>query len=301
MTMYKGTIISLCALAAVAASGCNANKSGYDAEGYFESAEVTVSSEANGRILFLEIEEGDEVDAGTVLGCVDTMQLYYTRARLENSLESVMQSRPDIGKQTGVLKEQMQTLEREKERVGRLLEDGAATRKQMDDIVSQIEVLKVRIDAEETALENSSSSLDAQSAGISMQIAQVQDQMDKCRILSPVSGTILTKYAEAGEFASVGKPLFKVADLDRVYLRCYVTSAMLSRIETGQQVKVFSDYGKGYTKEYPGTVTWISDRSEFTPKNIQTDDERKNLVYAVKVAVENDGLIKLGMYGGVKF
>lgn len=299
--MNKVKIISLCALAAVAASGCNANKSGYDAEGYFESVEVTVSAEANGKILFLDLEEGDEVAAGEVLGCVDTMQLHFTRAQLENSLESVMHSRPDIEKQTAALKEQMQTLEKEKDRVGRLLEDGAATRKQMDDIVAQIEVLKVNIDAQETSLESSVSSLDAQSKGISMQIAQVQDQIDKCHIVSPVSGTVLTKYAEAGEFAAAGRPLFKVADLDRVYLRCYVTSAMLSQVKMGQYVKVFSDYGKGYSKEYAGTVTWISDRSEFTPKNIQTDDERKNLVYAVKVAVENDGLIKLGMYGGVKF
>ena len=157
------------------------------------------------------------------------------------------------------------------------------------------------MDAQKTALYNSVSSLDAQSSGIGMQIAQIEDRLAKCRIVSPVSGTVLTKYAEAGEFASAGKPLFKVADLDRVFLRAYVTSAQLSEIRLGQEVKVYSDYGKGYVKEYPGTVTWISDKSEFTPKNIQTEDERKNLVYAVKVAVDNDGLVKLGMYGGIVF
>ena len=171
----------------------------------------------------------------------------------------------------------------------------------MDDIESQIAVMEVQLDAQETALENSVSSLDAQSSSIGMQIAQIDDKLAKCRISSPVSGTVLTKYAEAGEFVAAGRPLFKVADLDRVYLRAYVTSAQLSEIKIGQQVKVYSDYGKGYSKEYPGTVTWISSQSEFTPKNIQTDDERRNLVYAIKVAVGNDGLIKLGMYGGIVF
>lgn len=290
----------ICVAAAVL-TGCNANRSGYDAEGYFESTEVTVSAESSGKILYFNAEEGDDVEAGTLLGCIDTVQLYLTRMQLAKSAESVLKNRPDIAKQVQAMKEQLKTLEREKDRVARLLADGAATQKQMDDIESQISVMEVQLDAQETALENSVSSLDAQSSSIGMQIAQIDDKLAKCRISSPVSGTVLTKYAEAGEFVAAGRPLFKVADLDRVYLRAYVTSAQLSEIKIGQQVKVYSDYGKGYSKEYPGTVTWISSQSEFTPKNIQTDDERRNLVYAIKVAVGNDGLIKLGMYGGIVF
>lgn len=288
-------------VAAALLTGCNANRSGYDAEGYFESTEVTVSAESSGKILYFNAEEGADVEAGTLLGCIDTVQLYLTRMQLAKSAESVLKNRPDIAKQVQAMKEQLKTLEREKDRVARLLADGAATQKQMDDIESQIAVMEVQLDAQETALENSVSSLDAQSSSIGMQIAQIDDKLAKCRISSPVSGTVLTKYAEAGEFVAAGRPLFKVADLDRVYLRAYVTSAQLSEIKIGQQVKVYSDYGKGYSKEYPGTVTWISSQSEFTPKNIQTDDERRNLVYAIKVAVGNDGLIKLGMYGGIVF
>lgn len=288
-------------VAAMVLTGCNANRSGYDAEGYFESTEVTVSAESSGKILYFNAEEGADVEAGTLLGCIDTVQLYLTRMQLAKSAESVLKNRPDIAKQVQAMKEQLKTLEREKDRVARLLADGAATQKQMDDIESQISVMEVQLDAQETALENSVSSLDAQSSSIGMQIAQIDDKLAKCRISSPVSGTVLTKYAEAGEFVAAGRPLFKVADLDGVYLRAYVTSAQLSEIKIGQQVKVYSDYGKGYSKEYPGTVTWISSQSEFTPKNIQTDDERRNLVYAIKVAVGNDGLIKLGMYGGIVF
>ena len=283
------------------ALSCNANRSEYDAEGYFEASEVTVSAEANGRILYFDLEEGCNVEAGQMLGCIDTVQLYLTKMQLLRSSESVLSGRPDISSQLQAMQEQLNALEKESERVASLLADGAATQKQMDDLVSRIAVLKLQMDAQKTALQNSVSSIDARNSGIEMQIAQVDDQLSKCRIRTPVSGTVLTKYAQAGEFAAAGKPLFKVADLAHVFLKAYVTSEQLSRLSLGQQVKVYSDYGKGGSKEYAGTITWISDRSEFTPKNIQTADERKNLVYAVKVSVENDGLIKLGMYGGVKF
>lgn len=283
------------------AAACNVNRSGYDAEGYFEATEVTVSSEATGRIVTFDVAEGSDVEAGERVGCIDTVQLYLTRLQLLKSSESVLKGRPDVDSQLRSLREQLKTLEKEKDRLSRLFADGAATRQQMDDIEARISVMKMQIDAQNTALENSVSSLDAQSSSIDMQIAQIDDRLAKCRIVSPVAGTVLTKYAEAGEFASVGKPLFKVADLDRMFLRAYVTSAQLSALKLGQQVRVYSDYGKGYSKEYPGEIVWISETSEFTPKNIQTDDERKNLVYAVRVAVENDGLIKIGMYGGIRF
>lgn len=295
--------IKLLAITAIGATAlsCNANRGEYDAEGYFEATEVTVSSEANGRILEFGVEEGSEIEAGVRLGCIDTVQLYLTKMQLEKSAESVLENRPDVDVQVQALKEEIRTAERERERVARLLADGAATQKQMDDIESRISVLEVQLEAQEKSLNSSVSSLDAQCSSIDMQIAQIEDRLEKCRIKSPVSGTVLTKYAQAGEFASVGKPLFKVADLDHVYLRAYVTSAQLAGISLGQEVKVYSDYGRDSRKEYRGVIAWISPASEFTPKNIQTADERKNLVYAIKVGVVNDGLIKLGMYGGIVF
>lgn len=291
--------IPAAAAAALAIVSCKGALGDYDAEGYFETVEVTVSAEADGRILFFDAEEGDTVAADSLLGCIDTMQLYLTRQQLLMTEKSVLDNRPDVAGQLEVMEEQLRKLAAEKDRVSRLLADGAATRKQMDDIISQEAVLEKQLAAQRSSLDNSVSSLDAQSAGIRMQVAQIDDQLSKCRIISPVSGTILTKYSEAGEFAAAGRPLFKVADLDRVYLRAYLTSAQLAYVSLGQKVKVYSDYGGGNVREYDGTITWIAGQSEFTPKNIQTEDERENLVYAVKVAVENDGYIKLGMYGGL--
>ena len=291
--------ISAAMAAVLAAVSCKGALGDYDAEGYFETVEVTVSAEANGRILFFNAEEGDTVAADSLLGCIDTMQLYLTRQQLLMTEKSVLDNRPDVAGQLEVMEEQLKKLAAEKDRVSRLLADGAATQKQMDDIVAQEAVLEKQLAAQRSSLDNSVNSLDAQSAGIRMQVAQIDDQLSKCRIMSPVSGTILTKYSEAGEFAVAGRPLFKVADLDRVYLRAYLTSAQLAGVRLGQKVKVYSDYGGNNVREYDGTITWIAGQSEFTPKNIQTEDERENLVYAVKVAVENDGYIKLGMYGGL--
>ena len=289
IALLCGAAVVMCSVA-----GCKGSLGDYDAEGYFESTEITVSAEANGRILFFDVEEGERVRADSLLGCIDTVQLYLTKLQLEKTAESVLNSRPDVSSRIQAMEEQLKSLGFERERLARLLADGAATRKQMDDLDAQIAVLKKQLSAQELALNSSVRSIDAQSAGIGMQIAQVEDQLSKCRISSPVDGTVLTKYAEAGEFMAAGRPLFKVADMDRVYLRAYLTSGQLADVRLGQQVMVYSDYGGDSVKEYQGTVTWISDQSEFTPKNIQTRDERENLVYAI-----NDGFIKLGMYGGL--
>ena len=294
IALLCGAAVVMCSVA-----GCKGSLGDYDAEGYFESTEITVSAEANGRILFFDVEEGERVRADSLLGCIDTVQLYLTKLQLEKTAESVLNSRPDVSSRIQAMEEQLKSLGFERERLARLLADGAATRKQMDDLDAQIAVLKKQLSAQELALNSSVRSIDAQSAGIGMQIAQVEDQLSKCRISSPVDGTVLTKYAEAGEFMAAGRPLFKVADMDRVYLRAYLTSGQLADVRLGQQVMVYSDYGGDSAKEYQGTVTWISDQSEFTPKNIQTRDERENFVYAIKVAVKNDGFIKLGMYGGL--
>lgn len=182
-----------------------------------------------------------------------------------------------------------------------MLKSNAANEKQLDDINGQIAVLEKQLKAQESTLQNNSNSITEQSSALEIQVAQIEDQLKKCSISSPINGTILTKYAEAGELANTGKPLFKVADIENMYLRAYITSVQLSQVKVGQKVTVISDYGDGKRKEYPGIVTWISSQSEFTPKTILTKDERANLVYAVKIAIKNDGYVKIGMYGEVKF
>ena len=273
----------------------------YDATGTFETTEVLVSSEVSGKLLWLDVEEGTVLEAGQQVGVVDTVQLYLRKKQLEASVKSVEGQLPDILKQVAALKEEIATAEREKRRVESLLKAGAANQKQLDDAQAHLEVLQKQLVAQGSTLLNSRESLTWQSSSVGVQVAQVEDQLMKCHITSPIAGTVLAKYAEAGELATMGKPLFKVADMEQMYIRAYITSEQLSQVKLGQKVTVFSDYGNDERKEYPGVVTWISDRSEFTPKTILTKDERANLVYAVKVAVKNDGYLKIGMYGGVVF
>ncbi len=300
MNIGTKTGMALIAATAVLVS-CGGNGSRYDAEGSFESEEVTVSAEATGKILEFGVREGQNVIAGERLGCIDSLQLHLAKLQLEKNVTAVQSSRPDVNRQIAALNAQLRTLRKEKKRIGKLLEDGAATSKQMDDIKSQIAVLEAQIAAQKSVLGNSALGVDAQSSSLELQIAQMEDRIAKCRIVSPINGTVLTKYANAGEFAATGKPLLKIANLDDVYLRVYVTSAQLSGMRIGQKVLAFADFGGENVREYDGAVEWISPKSEFTPKNIQTADERENLVYAVKVAVKNDGFIKLGMYGGICF
>ena len=262
---------------------------------------ILVSSEVSGKLLWLDVEEGTVLEAGQQVGVVDTVQLYLRKKQLEASVKSVEGQLPDILKQVAALKEEIATAEREKRRVENLLKAGAANQKQLDDAQAHLEVLQKQLVAQGSTLLNSRESLTWQSSSVGVQVAQVEDQLMKCHITSPIAGTVLAKYAEAGELATMGKPLFKVADMEQMYIRAYITSEQLSQVKLGQKVTVFSDYGNDERKEYPGVVTWISDRSEFTPKTILTKDERANLVYAVKVAVKNDGYLKIGMYGGVVF
>lgn len=239
--------------------------------------------------------------AGEEVGVVDTVQLYLKKLQLEASLKSVEEQRPDILKQVAATKEQISAAQRERNRVANLLKVGAANQKQLDDAEDQLEVLRKQLVAQNSTLSNSHQSLTWQSSSVGIQVAQVEDQLKKCHITSPITGTVLAKYAEAGELTAMGTPLFKVADTEQMYLRAYITSEQLSQVKLGQKVTVFSDYGTDEHKQYPGVVTWISDTSEFTPKTILTKNERANLVYAVKIAVHNDGLLKIGMYGGVEF
>ncbi len=228
------------------------------------------------------------------------MQLYLQKLQLERQVASARSSRPDVRKQATALREQIAQQQTERRRVESLLKDGAATTKQLDDIDAQLKILQGQLDALLSTLHNNLASIDENSSAIELQIAQIEDRLSKCRIVSPVGGTVLAKYAEAGELAAVGRPLMKVADLGQVYLRAYFTSEQLSSLRLGQQVTVTADFGGDERIDYPGRITWIASESEFTPKSIQTRNSRANLVYAVKIAVKNDGRLKLGLYGEVK-
>lgn len=297
--MKRMTKIGIYGMAVWLLSACGNGTPDYDATGTFEATEVIVSAEAAGKLLQLEVEEGTRLKAGEEVGLVDTVQLYLKKLQLEASMKSVESQRPDLAKQIAATKQQITTAQREKKRVENLLAAGAANQKQLDDWDAQVTLLQRQLIAQESSLMKSTNSLTEQGNSVGIQVAQVEDQLNKCHIQSPIEGTVLAKYAEAGELASVGKPLFKVGEVDRMYLRAYVTSEQLSQVKLGDKVTVYSDYGNSEQKAYPGVVTWISDRSEFTPKTILTKNERASLVYAVKIAVKNDGSLKIGMYGGV--
>jgi HlyD family secretion protein len=290
--------ISLCLV--LLFSACGSKQHDFDATGSFEATEVVVSSEAVGRILSFDITEGKEVTAGEQIGVIDSLQLYLSKLQLLKNISSVESNKPNVSTQVAAIREQLVKQQTERIRIESLLKSEAATQKQLDDVNSSIIVLERQLTAQLSTLNNSVSSLNAQSSALEIQIAQIEDRLSKCVIQSPISGTILAKYTEAGELAIVGKPLFKVADMQRVFLRSYFTSGQLADIKLGQTVKVFADFGGDNRRDYKGTITWISDKSEFTPKSIQTRKDRENLVYAVKIAIENDGYIKIGMYGEVQ-
>ena len=281
-------------------SSCGSSDKEFDATGIFEATEVTVSAEATGRLMAFDVIEGSRVNADRQVGLIDTVQLQLKAEQVGATRESFANQRPNVQAQVAATRQQLVKAQLERTRTAALLKDGAATRKQMDDADNAVRVLKSQLEAQVSMLNNSTRSLNSQMSGADIQRYQVLDQLKKCHITSPITGTVLEKYAERGEFAVIGKPLFKVADVDQMYLRAYITSAQLAKVKVGQRVKVFSDYGTDTRKSYDGTVIWISSRAEFTPKTILTDDERADLVYAVKIAVKNDGYIKIGMYGEVK-
>ena len=281
-------------------AACGNGNGDYDASGTFESTEIIVSAEANGKIMRFNVEEGDLLKDGQEVGYIDTVQLYLKKMQLLTSVKSVQSRRSDIAKQIAATKEQIAKAEKEKKRNENLLKSNAATQKQVDDIDSQLAVLQKQLAAQISTLQNSNQSVTEESSAMEIQVAQVEDQLQKSHIISPINGTVLSKYAEAGELATQGKPLFKIADIENMYLRAYIIADQLTQMKLGQEVKVFADYGEDGKREYTGKVTWISDKPEFTPKTIQTRDERANLVYAVKIAVKNDGYLKIGMYGEVK-
>lgn len=275
-------------------------KSGYDATGIFEATTVTVSAETSGRILEFDIEEGDSVMVGRQVALVDTVLLSLQQGQSESQRRSATASSPDIEAQASSLRSQIAHAENEVRRQQKLLASGATTQVIADDAEAQLKALRGQLEALLSTLGKSRNSIADNASAIHYQRQQIAQQIARCHIMSPITGTVLDKYAEAGEYAVPGKPLFKIADLGNIYLRAYFTASQLADLRIGQRVTVIADFGGDKQFEYPGTITWIADESEFTPKSIQTEDSRANLVYAVKVAVKNDGRLKLGQYGEVR-
>ena len=283
-------------------TACNSSADEADATGVFEATEVLVSAESGGRILHLDLQEGDRVESGRVVGYIDTVQLALKREQLLASMDAVGHKKMDVAKQVAATRRQIEQAEREYARSRDLLHDRAGTQKQVDDAEAQVAVLRRQLEAQLSTMTSANLGVRDEQRSLELQVLQLDDQLQKCRIASPIRGTVLTKYAEAGEVTAAGRPLFKVADLEHIYLRAYVEAPQLTALRLGQEVTVYADRGEADRTPYPGRVVWISGEAEFTPKTIQTRDERSNLVYAVKIAVDNsDGQIKLDMYGCVDF
>jgi HlyD family secretion protein len=293
--------VKLLIIVSVFITSCNKNKQTHDASGTFEAEEIIIASEASGVIKKFDVQEGQSLKVNQDIGFIDTTQLYLKKKQVEAQIKATLSRRPDISAQIASLQEQLRAAERDQKRFNNLLKQNVGTQKQLDDINTQVEVIKKQIAAQQSALGTTSESITRESNSLQVQIQQLNDQLEKCRIINPVEGTVLTKYAEANEVAVPGKPLYKIANLSTIILRAYITGDQISQIKLDQKVKVLIDNGPDKYKEYEGVITWISDQAEFTPKTIQTKDERANLVYAMKINVKNDGYLKLGMYGEVAF
>lgn len=278
-------------------ASCGNSDVKWDATGVFEATEVVVSAEGNGVLEKFDVTEGAQIEKGSLVGIIDTVQLNITRMQLVASRSGVLSHTADVQEQIASVSEQIRWQKSERDRFTKLLRDGAATQKQVDDITNQIAVLEKQLIASRSTLKKGNSGITEEGRSIELKIAQIDDQIRRCYIVSPMSGTVLAKYAEQYEFMAAGKPLFAIADMENVYLRAYITSSLLTKVKLGQKVKVYSDFGADESREYEGVIEWISSKAEFTPKMIQTRDERANTVYAVKIAVKNDGYLKIGMYG----
>lgn len=302
-------------LAAFLFVSCSSSNGKFDAQGVFESEEVMVAAEVPGKLLSFNINEGDSVSQLQVVAHIDSSNLILQKAQLTASKHALNQKLVDVVPQVDLLKQQIEVqntqlnnLHYEKKRVENLLKSDAATKKQLDDILFQIESVEKQINVTKQQVKVQQSNVGTQNRSvmseldpIQKKIDQVQDLINKSNVVNPIGGTVLTTYVRAGEMVAVGKPLYKIANLETVTLRVYITGDQLSKIKIGQNLKVFVDKGKKEYTEHVGTISAIASKAEFTPKTIQTKDERANLVYAVKVLVKNNGFLKIGMYGEVKF
>ncbi len=297
----KATFILAATSLGLLFTSCSNKDKDYDASGAFESVETIVSTESAGTLMQFDVEEGQTLNKNQWIGYIDSTQLYYKKQQLQAQIVSVTSQQPDIPVQVASLQEQLKEAEKNRDRFANLVKSNAATQQQLDDANTQVEVIKKQIDALKSTLGINSTTILKNVAPLESQIDQINDQLKKCKIINPVHGTVLTKYSENHEIVNPGKALYKIAETDTLILRAYITGAQLSNIKLGQKVNVRSDQGADKYRQYSGIVYWISDKSEFTPKTIPTKDERADLVYAIKVRVVNDGFLKIGMYGEVKF
>ena len=288
-------------LAAALLFGCSNGNGDFDATGTFESEEIIVSSEAMGKLVMLQVEEGMQLKQNQIVGVVDTTQLHLKKKQLLSTIKAVLSKQPDISAQLAALQKQIETTEVEKKRIENLVKLDAATTKQLDDINSQLEVLNKQYTATKSSLTITKQGIQSETLPLIAQVEQIEDQIKKSIIINPIDGTVLTRYAKQDEITSNGKALYKIANLSEMTLRAYVDGDQLGQIKLEQKVKIYVDKGEGDQKEMSGEIYWVSSKAEFTPKTIQTKDERANLVYAIKVKVINDGYLKIGMYGEVKF
>lgn len=294
---------------------CQTDKNTIDASGAFEAEETIISAQTTGVIQNFKIEEGQLLQAGEQIGTIDSIQLYLKKRQMEAQIKTISSKAPEIAAQTGTYKRQLaltqsqiHTLLIEKKRTENLLKADAATPKQLDDINGQLDMLQKQLDvirnqdiAQTSALSTQKNGILSERSPLQIQIEQIENQLEKCKIINPVKGTVLIKYIETNEMAIPGKPLYKIADLTGIIMRAYITGNQLAKVKLNQKIKVLVDDGPDKYKEYEGVITWISDKAEFTPKTIQTKEERANMVYAIKAIVKNDGFLKIGMYGDVRF
>ena len=281
--------------------GCGNDNGKFDASGTFESEEIIVSSEAMGKLVMLNVEEGMQLKQNQLVGVVDTLQLYLKKKQLEATIKAVLSKQPDIAAQLAIIEEQIKTASTEKRRIENLIKSNAAATKILDDINAQLELLDRQYQATKSNLSITKQGLQNETYPLLAQIEQIEDQINKSIIKNPVDGTVLTRYAKQNEITTNAKALYKIADLSTMTLRAYINGDQLGGIKLGQKVKVFVDKGNEEQKEMNGEIYWVSSKAEFTPKTIQSKDERANLVYAIKVRVNNDGYLKIGMYGEVRF
>ena len=280
---------------------CSNGNGDFDATGTFESEEIIVSSEAMGKLVMFQVEEGMQLKQNQIVGIVDTTQLHLKKKQLLASIKAVLSKQPDVETQLASLRKQIEAAEVEQKRIENLVKLDAATTKQLDDINSQLEVLRKQYNATKSSLTITKQGIQSETLPLTAQVEQIEDQIKKSYLINPIDGTVLTRYTKQDEITSTGKALYKIANLSEMTLRAYVSGDQLGEIKLGQKVKVFVDKGDGDQKEMNGEIYWVSPKAEFTPKTIQTKDERANLVYAIKVRVMNDGYLKIGMYGEIKF
>ena len=283
----KQVFVFLVLMNVVACTKSNDKADGY---GNFEATEVTISAEANGKIEYLHLEEGATIAPNTLIGLIDTTQLYLSKQQLIASKSTIASKSQNVLSQTAVLKEQLKTTLIDQKRIQNMFTENAATKRQVDEINGKVNVLNEQIKSVKTQ----DAPINNEVKSIEVQIEKINDQIKKCNIINPFQGTVLAKYTEANEITSFGKPLYKIADITEMTLRVYISEKQLNQIKVGQKVTVKIDAQEDM-KSYPGTISWIASSAEFTPKIIQTKEERANLVYAVKVKVKNDGSLKIGM------